>query len=328
MLALLWALFNRADYYRQEARLGLLLVIADFVFLVLGETFIAAQVHTWLHPALSLFGLIWIASTALSIWYFGGRSADIILVAGMVEKPEEKDGELEKYLRETCEPARVILRAVKFVFLFEGLVVCYFMLVPIWHFWSAHFAMMILLTVFIICGNLLGLEWPLVTFRTWSKAIMIALIVCIFISAGYNFFTGKELTKDGVEKGAQSLKWKPSGKSCPQTASAEKTSRTPKTFKSQRYDWSRAQSYPAVEVLPGTEPTKTSIPYNYGDVIKFTKVDTGIIYWGGSLGRTALTQKDEIRHAPSGSGFNGHIWLWPDERLNRPVRVEIQVLSN
>jgi hypothetical protein len=206
MIALLWALLDRTDYYRQVVKLGLLLVLADFVTLFVAETIIAASVETWLHPAISIFGILWMATTAISLWIFGGAPADVILVAGMVERPSEKDKGIERQAKEACEPARAILRAVKFFFLFEGLVVCYFMLVPIWHFWAAHFAMMILLTVFIICGNLLHLEWPLMTFRKWSKAIMIALLIGVFFLAGYNLFTGKELTGDKIKAGAQSLK--------------------------------------------------------------------------------------------------------------------------
>lgn len=198
MVALFWALLDRANFYRQIVRISLIFVIADFVVFFLTETIIAAMAQSMFHPAVSIFGIIWMALTAFSIWYFGGATADIVVLAGMVDEPTEKDGWLARTAKEACGPARAILRAVKFFFLLEGLIVCYFLVVPVWHVWPAHFAIMVLLMVFIICGNLLGRKWPLATFRSFSGWVMAMLVAGIFLAAGYNYFTGESLTSDKV----------------------------------------------------------------------------------------------------------------------------------
>ena len=319
MTALFWALADRANFYRQVVRLGLIFVLVDFIVFFLAETMLVAATQTMLHPAISIFGFVWMALTAFSIWYFGGAPADMTLVAGMINRPTEKDKGITRLAKEICEPARLILRTVKFFFLFEGLITCYFLLVPIWAFWPAHFAMMVLLTVFIICGNLLHLEWPLLAFRKWTKAVMSALIICTFIMASYNFFTGQDMTVENVKNGAQSLEWKSSGKSCP-TVTAKKVPGRTKTFRTQG-----GQVFPPVKLEPG-QVTDTGIHYKAGDLLTFGQIgEPSRFYVVGSRGDREILTKNYSGRGLGPTDANTTIWLRGGEQ---PTTVAITVTKS
>lgn len=201
MIALLWALLRGADFARRVVKLSLTLVAADMIGLVVLSACIAAKNKILFDPQLALFGSIYMATTALTIWLFGGRELDVSTVLGLLEEGEKPSGLIDKAWEEGKKLGRAVLTALKVFFLFEATIVTFGFFVPVWGFWPGYFILFVLLIGMLISGNLAKGKWPWNAFWKVYITLIVAMIGLMYFVAGYEFITGQKVAVASSQMG-------------------------------------------------------------------------------------------------------------------------------
>lgn len=191
MVALFWSLWHATDFGRQVAKFGTALLIASVVALASLEAIIVAWQQTLFSPLVAIIGLIWITSTATTLWFRGTFIADKLLILGLFE----------------IEPGKAVLQAITIFFVFESSVVALFFFVPVWQFWPGLLILPTLIFGLMLSGSLSKktFNWESVqNFYLIAGSLMIALM---FFLAGQSFLTGQKITGVHLSPAIQSRNW-------------------------------------------------------------------------------------------------------------------------
>lgn len=183
MIALFQWLLNEFNYDRREAKAAITYLALDLFVLVIIETSIVAATKTMMHPAVAIIGAVYIVFTALFIWMRGGVIVDSAIIA--------------KIFGVT---AGIVLTNGLIAFIFiQTVIVTFFLLTPIWKFWSGYFVLIVLIIGLSASGTLANRKWNWKNMWTTFAILTFLVLLIIFLVAGYEFAAGKEITGNLIQ---------------------------------------------------------------------------------------------------------------------------------
>lgn len=184
-------LYELIERLRQGAKLGISILILNLLLLVGVETAVVMLLRDYMNPLAAIIGLLWIAGTAILIWIYGGPIVDYsswiaTLIATLLDlKPGEK-------------VFKSASRALVTFSLIQGLIVIFFLIVPIWNWFEGYLALLLLLIV-LLCSGFLTRKKP-----NWEKVWKISYVFATFVLV--IFLIGAILEYFGISVQTEQLK--------------------------------------------------------------------------------------------------------------------------
>ena len=178
MFAFLMQFLQLFENKRQKAKLTVTVLVLDLLLLLAVQTIIVAVQKTLLSPAVAIVGLVWIFVTASLIWLRGGVLVDGLIAARLTG----------------LEVGKMFSQAINFFFFSHTAITIFFLIVPVWKFWTAYLFLLVILVGLLTSSSLAGKKWNWNAFNSLYYFLAAAVIGVFFLIYGYEFITGHEIS--------------------------------------------------------------------------------------------------------------------------------------